>query len=393
MLPDPAAERLQPLLGRLENYERSRPEQRVWDLTATRALLPPADPMRPPPRAIQVGGSKGKGTTCAFLAALGRAQGLRVGCYVSPHVDTILERIVVDGAQIAVDELERQLRVVLQRADALGIRPTFFEAMTVAAAAAFADAGVDLAVYEVGLGGRFDSTTAIPVDASILTGVELEHTQLLGDTTAAIAAEKAFVVRPGGLGFTAARGDALGVVERHAREVGARLCVLGTDMHLVDPAWDDAGFRARLVLPGGVEHRVSLPDARGYEPPALALAAAAFAALFPDRTLQLDPAPRPLPLPGRFEILVAPDGGAIVVDGAHTENSLAAVATEFRRRWPGARPPVLFATAADKRWREGLSALLPIADTFVVTGLSGTSARIRCASRTGSQHKDGSAAW
>jgi dihydrofolate synthase/folylpolyglutamate synthase len=369
---DPAAERLAPLLARLENFERTRPDRRVWDLATTRALLRRADAERSVGPAIQVGGSKGKGTTCAFLTALALAARRRVGCYTSPHVVTIRERITVDGAPIPLDQLEQLLAALLQRAATAGVRPTFFEALTVAAVDAFAQAHVDLAVYEVGLGGRFDATTAIPVAASILTGVELEHMQLLGDTVAAIAGEKAPIVRPGGLGFTAARGDALAVVERHARDVGARLYVLGTDLHLVEPQWSGTDCRARLVLPNGRDERLLLPQARAFELPALALAAAALAAVLPDARLQLDPAPRPWPLPARFEILRAADGGTVVLDGAHTENSLAAVAAEFRRRWPGRRVAVLFACAADKRWREGLSALLPIADRFVVTGLTGT---------------------
>jgi dihydrofolate synthase/folylpolyglutamate synthase len=372
MAPDPAAERLQPLLGRLENFERSRPHQRVWDLANTRALLlPPGASARAVP-AIQVGGSKGKGTTCAFLAALARRAGLRAGCYVSPHVVTVLERILIDGAPIDVASMERHLEGVLARADALDIRPTWFEALTVTAVDAFLALPVDLAIYEVGLGGRFDATTAIPVTASIVTGIELEHTQLLGDTVAAIAAEKAMIVRDHGVGFTAARGEALAAIERRARDSGARLCVLGTDLHLVQASWVGTDYRARLLLPGGRDLPVRLPDARGYEPQALALAAAAFAAVLPDAPLELDPAPRPLDLPCRFEIRRDRDGEPLVLDGAHTEHSLAAVAAEMRRRWPGARAAVLFGSAADKRWRQGLSALLPIADSFVVTGLSGT---------------------
>ena len=370
MAHDPAAERLLPLLGRLQNFERSRPQHRGWDLANTRALLQPVAASAAP--AIQVGGSKGKGTTCAFLAALAARARLSAGCYLSPHVVTILERILLDGAPIAVDRMETLLRAVLQRADAVGIQPTWFEALTVTAVDAFAAADVDLAIYEVGLGGRFDATTAIPVAASIITGIELEHTQLLGTTVAAIAAEKAMVVREGGLGVTAARGEALAVIEKHARDVSARLCVLGTDLHLVDASWTASDYRARLVLPDGRELRVRLPDARGYEPQALALAAAAFAAVLPEAPLHLDPAPRPLDLPCRFQIRRGADGAPWVLDGAHTEHSLAAVAAEVRRRWPDQRVAVLFASAADKRWREGLSALLPIADSFVVTGLTGT---------------------
>jgi folylpolyglutamate synthase/dihydrofolate synthase len=248
---------------------------------------------------------------------------------------------------------------------------TFFEAMTAAAVDAFAQADVDLAIWEVGLGGRFDATTAVPVDASIITGIELEHTELLGDTEAAIAGEKAPVIRPGGRGFTGAQGDALAVIARHAAAVGARLSVLDRDLRLVDLRFDGATARGRLVLPSGRELPLRLPDARAFELPALALAAAAFAELCPRAPLDLDPAPRPQ-LPCRFEILRSPDGGEIVFDGAHTEQSLAAVAVELRRRWPAAPAALLFGCAAGKRWREGLSRLLPVVDSFVATGLTGT---------------------
>ncbi len=372
MLHDPAAERLAPLLSQLENFERSRPDRRVWDLANARALLAPLGVPPAHGKAIQVGGSKGKGTVCAFLGALGQASGLRAGAYLSPHVTTILERILLDGRTVTTEAMETQLRLVLARADQLGVKATFFEALTVAAVQAFVAARTDLAIYEVGLGGRFDATTAIPVDASILTGVELEHTAVLGSTVAAIASEKAWIVRPSGVAFTAARGDALAVVENHAKGCGAKLYVLGTDLHLVDASWEGADYRARLVLPGGRELPVWLPDARGYEPQALALAAAALAHVRPDAALCLDPAPRPWQLPCRFDVARCEDGLPFVFDGAHTEQSLLAVAGEFRRRWPDRKAVVLFGSASDKRWRQGLSALLPIADSFVLTELTGT---------------------
>jgi dihydrofolate synthase/folylpolyglutamate synthase len=370
MLHDPAAERLAPLLSQLENFERSRPDKRLWDLANAKALLAPIGAAPQHGKAVQVGGSKGKGTVCAFLGAFGQAAGLRTGAYLSPHVVTILERILLDGRQISVDAMETQLRLVLARAGQLGIQATFFEAITVAAVQAFVAARTQLSIYEVGLGGRFDATTAIPVDASILTGVELEHTAVLGSTVAAIAAEKSWIMRPSGVAFTAARGDALAVAENHAKSCGAKLFVLGTDIHLVDASWEGADYRARLVLQDGSDRPVFLPDARGFEPQALALAAAAFLHLHHDAHLQLDPAPRPWQLPCRFDIARCHDGMPFVFDGAHTEQSMHAVAAEFRRRWPDRKAVVLFASAVDKRWRQGLSAVLPIADSFVLTELT-----------------------
>lgn len=367
---DPAAEHLQPLLSRLVNYERLRPDRRLWDLESMRLLLTRPGAAVPPRPAVQVGGSKGKGTTCGFLESLCLSAARSVGVYTSPHVATILERIRVDGAPVATVELERLLRRILD-ATTGNRAPTFFEAMTVAAAEWFAERRTDLAVYEVGLGGRFDATTALPVDASIVTTIELEHTEVLGDTVAAIAREKAPVIRPGGVGFTGTDGEALEVLRGHCADHGARLFVLGEDFGLSDPRWDAGGFRARLWLPDRRELPLFLPDAAGFEIPAAALATAALAHVLPDAPLALDPMPRPR-LPCRFEVVPEPDGEVMVLDGAHTERSLAAVADELRRRWRGRRAVVLFGSAAGKRWREGLSALIPAADRFVVTGLSGT---------------------
>jgi hypothetical protein len=119
MLHDPAAERLAPLLSQLENFERSRPDKQLWDLANAKALLAPIGAAPQHGKAVQVGGSKGKGTVCAFLGAFGQAAGLRTGAYLSPHVVTILERILLDGRQISVDAMEKQLRLVLARAGQL----------------------------------------------------------------------------------------------------------------------------------------------------------------------------------------------------------------------------------------------------------------------------------
>jgi dihydrofolate synthase/folylpolyglutamate synthase len=366
---DAAAERLAPLLAQLVNYERTRPDRRLWDLATMRqALERPGAP--PPPRpAVQVGGSKGKGTTCAFLEGLVQAAGLRAGCYSSPHVATLLERIRVGGANVDIAVLERHLRAIValpgERA------PTFFEAMTLAAAAAFAEARVDLAIWEVGLGGRHDATTALPVDASIVTTIELEHTDVLGDTIEAIAGEKAPVIRAHGVGFTGTTGAALDVIRAHAAAASARLFVLGQHFGIRAVHWTPDGARGELWLPDGRELPFLLPGATAFELPALALAAAACAHVLPDAPLALTPAPRPA-LPCRFEVRTEPDGEALVLDGAHTEQSLRALAAEIQRRWPGRRAAVLFGSASGKRWREGLSALLPIADEVLVTELTGT---------------------
>jgi len=366
---DTAADRLAALLDQMVNYERQRPTQREWDLVGIENLLRREDAREPCRPAIQIAGSKGKGTTAAYLEALAGAAGLRTGNYSSPHVITLCERIRVDGQPIEVDCLGEILRSLLRSA---GDRPpTFFEAMTAAAVERFAQADVDLAIYEVGLGGRLDATTAIAVDAAVVTHIELEHTEILGDTVAKIAAEKAQVIRPGGLGLTATTAEALEVVRAHAEAVGAELLVMGEHFGVRDVEWSVDGARGDLWLPGGEHHAFFLPGATAFALPALAIAAMALRRLVPAARFLLDPVPLPV-LPCRFEVRAEPDGGVLVLDGAHTEGSLSAVAEEIRRRYPGARPMVLTAAAAGKRWQAGLSRLLPLADRFIVTELTGT---------------------
>ena len=351
------------------DYERLRPTERAWDLTGMRRLLqrsgwcPGARP------AVQVAGSKGKGTAASWLHALVVGGGGRAGLYSSPHLTTLRERIRVGEQWVPIDELA----AILERLLALAgdQPPTFFEAMTAAAVEWFARRRCDVAIYEVGLGGRHDATTAIDVDAAIVTRVELEHTEVLGATIAAIADEKAQVIRPHGLGLTACTGEALRIVREHADRVDAELLVLGEDFALVDGVRASDGLGGTLRLPDGERRRFWLPGAAMFELPAFALAAAALARVAPQWLPPLDPAPRPL-LPCRFEVFEEPDGEVLVLDGAHTEDSLRAVADELARRFPGRRPVVLTAAASGKRWREGLSALLPLADDFVVTELTGT---------------------
>lgn len=371
---DPAAEQLAPLLARLVNYERLRPDRRLWDLTTMRQLLAGSGVLPGARPAVQIGGSKGKGTTAAFLAALATAGGDVVGVYSSPHLVTLLERIRIAGRDVTVAQLEPVLRRLLGVAG-LERPPTFFEAMTAAAVALFREREVDLAIYEVGLGGRHDATTAIPVDVGVVTRIELEHTEVLGDTVEQIAAEKAFVLRPGGLGFTATEGPALAVLRDHAAAHAIDLHALGDpEFRCSAPRFVAADCRFELTLPGpagGERHDVRIPDGRAFEVPAVALAAATLRAVRPDVRLQLDPTPRPV-LAGRFEVFEEPDGEALVLDGAHTEESVRAVVLEVARRWPGRRPAVLCAAAAGKRWRESFSSIIGVADSALVTEVVGT---------------------
>ncbi len=365
---DDSSNRILSLLASRTNYERTRPDRPRLELGTMRALLERLGLARCAPRAVQVGGSKGKGTTAAWLESLARAGGLKVGVYASPHVFTLRERVRVDGALVDGELLEVGVRQVLAVTDGLEPAATFFEIMTAAAAWVFREAAADLAVFEVGLGGRLDATTALDADVGLVTSIELEHTEILGDTTARIAAEKAFVFRAGKVGFHSVDDlAACEVLEAHAERVGCRVgrrgrefdarCIAGTGL-------------LELTRPGDRPREVAAREVPAYEHASIALAWAALGVVAPGLELP-DVLVRPS-LPGRFEQRVEPDGRLLVLDGAHTQRSSALLAEQLDRVAPGERWAILFASARGKRWREALSVLARRADTLIVTRLSGT---------------------
>jgi len=175
--------------------------------------------------AVHVTGTNGKGSTCAFVTAIAKAGGRRVGMYTSPHLIKLAERIQIDGVPISDEDLCRILDRVMAAAPEL----TFFETMTLAAFVAFQEARVDLGVVEVGLGGRLDATNVLPPPRlAIVTRVAFDHMDQLGDSLAAIAREKAAIIKPGSAVIVGKlHPDAQAVVDARIAEVGARLVPLG----------------------------------------------------------------------------------------------------------------------------------------------------------------------
>ncbi len=177
-------------------------------------------------QAIHIAGTNGKGTACAFTASMARAGGRRVGMYTSPHLTRFAERIQIDGAPIEDAMLVRLLNQVMDTSPEL----TFFEVATLTAFLAFREASVDLAVLEVGLGGRLDATNVIPPPAvCAITRISFDHMAELGDTLGKIAAEKAGIIKPGSaVVLGKIHPEARAVIEERIQAVGARLLPLGT---------------------------------------------------------------------------------------------------------------------------------------------------------------------
>lgn len=180
---------------------------------------------------VHVGGTNGKGSVCAFVASMAQAGGRRVGMYTSPHLVRLAERVQIGGAPLDDDVLAELIDGVLERDPEL----TFFEVMTLVALLAFRDAKVDLAVVEVGLGGRLDATNVVPPPrVAAITRVAFDHMADLGDTLAAIAREKAGIIKPGSaVVLGKLHPDARDVITARIEEVGARLVPLGSPEPIV----------------------------------------------------------------------------------------------------------------------------------------------------------------
>jgi dihydrofolate synthase/folylpolyglutamate synthase len=195
-------------------------------LSRTRALLRELGSPQLALHGPLIGGTNGKGSTQAMVASILAAAGHRVGQTPKPHLVSYRERIVVDGSPIAAPDFGLLVTEVLAVADRLAGRhgpPTEFEALTCAALLWFARSSVDVAVVEVGLGGRLDATNAWDGGVAVITNVALDHMEYLGDTVTAIAREKAAIVKRGDTAVTGTDGRALAVVRRRARRLGVPL--------------------------------------------------------------------------------------------------------------------------------------------------------------------------
>ena len=324
---------------------------------------------------LHVAGTNGKGSVTAMVHAALVAAGIRAARYVSPHLVDLRERFVVGSSPVSSEDLVSAATDVLDRADALlasgelAAHPTFFEATTAVAFELFRRAQVEVAVIEVGLGGRFDSTNVVPAVAGAITSIGFDHQDLLGDTLGAIAFEKAGIIKPG---MTTVAGalptEARDVVRAVAAARHARLIETG-DTRL-ESAVEDG--RTTVVI--------ETPEDR-YGPLRLALrgdhqvgnAAVAVRLLETARSLGVrltrDAIIRGLTdadWPGRLELIRLPDGAQALLDAAHNVDGARALAA-YLDRWHPERPTLVIGMMRDKDVTGIVTALLPVVSRVIAT--------------------------
>jgi dihydrofolate synthase/folylpolyglutamate synthase len=337
-----------------------------WDLKLERMRAALARRGHPEGRfpALHVAGTNGKGSVAAMLDAVLRTGGYRTALYTSPHLVDFAERIRIDGRTIAhatVVELVAELRDDL---DTAGIRLTHFEFATLLGFEWFARVGVDVAVVEVGLGGRLDATNLVRPAVTAITSIARDHEEYLGSELRTIAAEKAGIAKPG-VPLVVGRVPPEAAVEIAARAaaVGAPLVRVEDEM-LVEEGPGVFAFRARGVAWHGL--RLALGGRFQRDNAAVALLSLALVharfACPPDAVRAGLAAVR---WPGRLAVLRRDP--LVVVDGAHNPAGMAALAAELASVLGGRRATLVFAVMADKDWRAMLAPLLPHVARAIVT--------------------------
>jgi dihydrofolate synthase/folylpolyglutamate synthase len=321
-----------------------------------------------------VAGSNGKGSTSAMVESIAREAGLRTGLYTSPHLSRFAERIRIGGEPIADDAFDRALGLALgATADPSQGELTFFEVLTIAAFVAFRDAGVEVAVLEVGLGGRLDATNVIEAPlATAITSLALEHTEVLGATEALIAREKAGILKRGApviLGPMSEEADR--AIEYAALSAGA-----GPIWRVAqEGAGTGAGAEILLSKQGRSVSIKGPPDQgdeitaelglRGPHQGENAAVAAGIAWLLSDRfpgvRSSIAKGLSSARWPGRFERMEQ-GGVSVILDCAHNPHGAAALAATLAEEGVDpARTILVFGALADKAWREMLSMIGPLA--------------------------------
>lgn len=329
---------------------------------------------------IQVAGTNGKGSTAIMIEALLLALGLRVGRIASPHLHDLTERISIDGRPMAVEAFDALVADVLPLVEMVdaqeldGVSMTFFEVMTGLAYEAFAQAPVDVAVVEVGLGGTWDATSVADADVAVVCPVDLDHTHLLGGTVEEIAAEKAGIIKAGSVALLAdQQAEADAVLAARAVDVGARVLREGVDFGLIERSVAVGGQVLRVETASGPATDLLLPVHGEHMARNAALAVAAVEAFLGGKPLPHDVIAEGLAavnLPARLERVRS--GPPIVVDTCHNVHGTRATLAGLREAFDFTPLIAVVGMMADKDVEGVLALIAEEATTVVCTQVAST---------------------
>jgi dihydrofolate synthase/folylpolyglutamate synthase len=365
--------------ARLREVEREilarRPEHAIVPSLERMSVLATllGDPERACP-VVHITGTNGKTSTARMTETLLRARGLRTGLFTSPHLSSMRERICIDGEPLSAEDFVAAYEEVAPYAaivDAQHPVPlSFFELLTGMAFAAFADAPVDVAVVEVGLGGTWDATNIADGAVAVVTPIALDHTAYLGDTVEAIATEKAGIIKPGAAAILASQPpDAAGPLLRRAAEVGATAAREGEDFGVADRDLAVGGQRLTLRGLAGTYSDLLLPLFGEYQAENAACALAAVEAfsgagerLGEDLVRQ---AFREVTAPGRLEVVRR--SPVMIVDSAHNPAGMAVSVAAVTEAFGFGTLVAVLAVSADKDVAGILAEMEPVVSTLVAT--------------------------
>ena len=364
-------------LARVEKALEARfPTRMVPDLDRITDLM---DLLGQPQRAypsIHLTGTNGKTTTARMIDALLRALGIRTGRYTSPHLQSVTERIALDGAPLTPERFGEVYDEVAPFAEVVDSRHpdrmTFFELLTAMAFAAFADAPVDVGVIEVGLGGRWDATNVIHAPVAVVTSIGLDHVGILGSTIAEIAGEKAGIIHEGATVVSAGQtADAALVLTNRVAEVGARLAREGVDFGVRGRSVAVGGQSLDLAGLGGDYDEIYVPLYGAHQAANAACALAAVEAFFgaenrgPIDVEAVRAAFAGVQSPGRLEVVRR--SPTVLLDGAHNPAGAAALAMAVEEAFSFERLVGVVAVLGDKDVAGVLEPLEPVLDEVVVS--------------------------
>ena len=336
-------------------------------------------------RAVHLTGTNGKTSTTRMVERLLREHGLRTGRFTSPHLVDVRERISLDGEPLTparFTEVHEEVRPYLELVDAASARSgqprlTFFEVLVAMGVAAFADAPVDVAAVEVGMGGAWDATNVVDGDVAVVTPVALDHERFLGHDVASIAGEKAGIIKPGAVAVLARQPEeAAGVLLRRCAEVGARVVREELDFGVVAREVAVGGQLLTLQGLGGIYDDIFLPLHGAHQAHNAACALAAVEALLgsggdgPGEQAGLErdtvrAAFADVDSPGRLEVVRR--GPTVLVDAAHNPAGVAVLADAVEEAFTFTGLVGVVAVLADKDAEGILGALEPLLDEVVVT--------------------------